>query len=430
MNSASRRIAATLALLGIAPSSSASAETLREAIAAAYATNPVLAEARARQDALSEAPEQERAAGRLTAQSSASGGYSRFGYDKGADAAGSASLPIWSGGRVRSAVRAAQGDVAAGAQGVRDTEAFVLEQVVATYADLLYAQQAVAVTEADIELLDRQVAEAQARYTLGQSTRTDVAQLRAQRDSAVATLADAQRSLASVAADYRAQVGHDPQALEPRIVPPAGMPGTLDEARLVAIDANPLVARARAIAAADAARIDRERAERAPSVSLGGDYGYGVSLGTRSHAYENAAVAGVTLRLPLLTGGLVASRVRQAKATYRADGFAVASAEREATRNADAAWAALAAAKAQGQANDQRVAAAQLALDGVRAEYAYDLRSTLDILVADESLRSAQLALARSRSDLLIAQANLLRAIGRLDSTSYADVTPTAKTEG
>ena len=37
------------------------------------------------------------------------------------------------------------------------------------------------------------------------------------------------------------------------------------------------------------------------------------------------------------------------------------------------------------------------------------LRTTLDILVADESLRAAQLALARSRSDALVAQAELLR---------------------
>ena len=67
----------------------------------------------------------------------------------------------------------------------------------------------------------------------------------------------------------------------------------------------------------------------------------------------------------------------------------------------------------------RRVDAAELALKGVRAEYAFGLRSTLDILVADESLRGAQLALARSRSDTLIAQAALLRATGRLDDTAF-----------
>jgi outer membrane protein len=55
----------------------------------------------------------------------------------------------------------------------------------------------------------------------------------------------------------------------------------------------------------------------------------------------------------------------------------------------------------------------------VRAEYAFGLRSTLDILVADESLRAAQLALARNRSDLVIAQAALLHATGLLDRNAY-----------
>ncbi len=45
----------------------ASAETLREAIAAAWEGNPELAAARARQEALAETPDQARAAGRLTA---------------------------------------------------------------------------------------------------------------------------------------------------------------------------------------------------------------------------------------------------------------------------------------------------------------------------------------------------------------------------
>lgn len=80
-----------------------------------------------------------------------------------------------------SAVRVAQGNVAAGAEGLRDSEAAVLEAVVGAYADVLYSQQAVEVAGADIGLLDAQVSEARARFDRGQATRTDVAQLQAQR---------------------------------------------------------------------------------------------------------------------------------------------------------------------------------------------------------------------------------------------------------
>ena len=398
-------------------SGTASAETLREAIAAAYATNPQLAAARARQEALAETSEQARASGRLTAEADGTGGYSRFEYGKGGSGSVTASLPVWTGGRVSSAVRAASGDVAAGAEGVRDTEAAVLEKVVGTYADLLYVQQAVAVARADIELLDNQVAEARSRFKLGQATRTDVAQLEAQRESAVSALADAEGAAASVAATYRATVGHVAGALEAAPATPTTLPSTIDAARSRAVAANPIVRQQQLAAGADAARVDQQRAERNPYVGLGGTYGYAAGQGRSG--YANAAVAGVTLRVPLLTGGLVSSRVRQAEAVYRADRFGIDAAERDATRLAETAWANLAAAQARVQANARRVEAAELALKGVRAEYAFSLRTTLDILIADESLRAAQLALARSRSDVLIGQAALLRSIGRLGPDSY-----------
>lgn len=132
-----------------------------------------------------------------------------------------------------------------------------------------------------------------------------------------------------------------------------------------------------------------------------------------------AAFGGVTLHVPLLTGGLVRAKVREAEAIHRADLFATAAAQREAERAADTAWANLAAARSRILANQARVDAADLALKGVRAEYGFSLRSTLDILIADEALRAAQLALAQSRADVLIAQAALLRAVGRLYDGSF-----------
>lgn len=62
--------------------SPAAAETLPEAIARAWATNPELAAARVRQEALAETPEQARAAGRLTADIDGNAGYDRLGYGR------------------------------------------------------------------------------------------------------------------------------------------------------------------------------------------------------------------------------------------------------------------------------------------------------------------------------------------------------------
>lgn len=398
----------------------ASAETLHDAIAAALTTNPTVAAAEARQQALAETPEQARATGRLTVSADSSAGYQRYGYGRGADATINAVLPIWSGGRVRSAVRAASSDVAAGAENLRDTTASVLQSVVTAYADLLYDQQAVEIAEADIKLLDSQVAELQARYKLGTVTKTDVARLAAQRASAVASLANAHAALDIDRATYLALVGHDPGELAPAPEIVTALPGTLDQARSRALASNSLYLASQQATRAAAARIDQARANGAPSLSLQGGYGYATDLARGGdRGYPETAAAGIALHVPILTGGLVASQVREADAQYHASRYDADAAGREATRSADSAWAALASAKAQAAANEQSVTAATLALQGVRAEYAFALRSTLDILVADESLRGAQLALARNRSDALIAEAALLRATGYLDPDAF-----------
>ena len=85
----------------------------------------------------------------------------------------------------------------------------MLESVVGAYAALLYNQQAVEVARVGIQRLDGQVAEARSRFGLGQVTRTDVAQLEAQRASVAGNLADAEGALQTAAASYRAIVGQE-----------------------------------------------------------------------------------------------------------------------------------------------------------------------------------------------------------------------------
>lgn len=412
-----RALIASAALLVAQP---AHAETLREAIAVAYVTNPELAEARARQDAREEAPEQARAEGRPTLSADAGAGYDHLGLGEAGSANLTGTIPIWTGGRVSSAVRAANADVAAGEQRVRDREAAMLERVVFAYADLLFAQEAVEIARIGIERLDRQMEEAQLRFDLGEATRTDVAQLRAQRASVVANLADAEAALVSAAAAYRAVVGENPGDLVADIPPPQALPQNLAVARAAAESSNPLLLEQMRIADASAARIDRERAARAPSVDLAGGYGRGAQFADGDlRGFESAATIGLSFRMPIFTGGLVPSRVREAEATYRAERFATAAVEREVIRIVDTAWASLLAARLRLEANKEGLDAAELALNGVRAEYEFGLRSTIDILIAEQSYRAAQLALARSRSDLLIAQAAVLRASGRLDRGAY-----------
>ncbi len=409
-------VAAGLALLLAQP---IHAETLRDAVAIAYETNPLLAEAKARQIAQGERTEQARAEGRLVVDSDASVGYNRLGNGEAATATISADLPIWTGGRVGASVRAAALEESAGEQRVRDVEAQVLERLVIAYADVLFAQQSVEVARIGISRLEQQLEEAQSRFDLGDATLTDVAQLRTQRASVVANLGDARASLATAVAAYREIVGREPGELA-EFIPPPQLPADLMSAQDLARSRNPLLLEQTQIAGAAGARVARAQAERRPFVSLGGEYGRGVQINDSNlRGFVNGSSVGVTVTMPIFNGGLLNSRVREAQAIKRADEFAVEAIERQVIRDVETAWARLEAAKFRLQASMDGLDAADLALKGVKAEYAFALRSTLDILIAEENFRAAQLAVARSRSDVLIEQARLLRATGLLEKNAY-----------
>lgn len=413
-------LVASLAVIAANFASPSQAETLSEAIARVYETNPEIAAARANLEALGELPIQVRAEARPTVDAGLNGGYDNTGFGTTAATDVSARWQIWSGGRVSASSAAAEADVAAGAEELRDIEADVVERVVVAYANLLLAQESVGVARQGIERLDRQVEEARLRFDLGRATLTDVSQLEAQRASVSENLAIAENDLAVSNAAYQAVVGREPGQLEEESPNPIDLPTSREEARDRALVGNPVLQQQQRNADAALFRVREARAGRAPIIELGGSFARAGRLrGARFNDLTSDASVGIGIRIPILTGGLVPSQVRASEATYRAEQHTIEAVEREVTRITDVAWADFIAAQSRLKANEYRVEAAELALQGILLEYNLGLRSTIDILVADDALRAAQVALAASRADILIAQAGLLRATGNLERQAY-----------
>ncbi len=63
-----------------------------------------------------------------------------------------------------------------------------------------------------------------------------------------------------------------------------------------------------------------------------------------------------------------------------------------------------------------QVRAAQIANDGIAAEYERGSRTTLDVIQSNALLLAAQISLASSEKNYLMAQYNLLKAVGLLNS--------------
>jgi outer membrane protein len=240
-------------LLGAA-AAPAWSETLADAVALAYETNPTLQAQRATQRALDETYVQARSGWRPTLNLQAVATYDQTRVPRAASNfltppgiretnTGSLALtftqPLWTGGRVAAAVSAAQADVLQGRENLRRLEGQVLQAVIQAYEDVRRDQEALGIRQEDMGVLQKQLEESRARFDVGEITRTDVAQSEARLAAAQALLQSSQAQLAVSRANYAALVGQNPGDLAPEPSLAYLLPGNVDDAFDVAEKFNP-----------------------------------------------------------------------------------------------------------------------------------------------------------------------------------------------
>lgn len=414
------------------------ADTLQEAIALAYRTNPSLLAQRANQRALDESIVQARAGLRPTLDVTLSGSYTRTdspvtgtppftsgGVDNSDSASASIGLGqnIWTGGRVAHAITAAEADILAGRENLRDIEQSVLALVIQSYADVIRDTEILRIREANLTVLRRQLDESTARFEVGEITRTDVAQSEARLAQSEADLANARAQLSVSRAAYAAVVGQTPGDLAPMPVLP-GVPSDFDAALDVALVDNPGVRAATYTLQAAEANVAAAKAEFLPSLRATASYGgSNADFDRIGDIGDNTRLtAGATLSVPLFTGGLNSSRVAQALERSNAAQISVEGERRNTLQAVSSAYAQSISARATLQAGQEAVRAATVAAEGVRQEAQVGLRTTLDVLNQELELRNAQVTLASAQRNEYVAQANLLAAMGRLEGP---DLDPT-----
>jgi len=399
------------------------AETLKDALALAYQTNPTLLAQRANQRALDESIVQARAGLRPQLDVTLGANYSRSDSatlgvtetDTGGVSIG-LSQTLWSGGRIGHGISAAEAEILAGRENLRDIEQSVLASVIQAYADVLRDDEILAIRQSNLGVLQRQLEEASARFEVGEITRTDVAQSESRLAQSEADLANARAQLSVSRAVYAAVVGQAPGDLAPMPELP-GVPTDFDNALDVALMDNPSIRAAGYSLRAAEANVAAAKAEYMPSARLTASYGGSTAdLGNLNDiADETRFQAGATISVPLFTGGLNSSRVAQALERANVAQISVEGERRSTLQAVSSAYAQSISARATLQAGEEAVRAATVAAEGVRQEAQVGLRTTLDVLNQELELRNAQITLASARRNEYVAQANLLAAMGRLE---------------
>ena len=424
-----------LSAAGLQP---AAAETLNEALAAAYSSNPTLLAQRARLRATDESLPEARSgwlptvtadgdAGAATVDSSVSGQQDLNPLSYGL----SLRQPLYSGGRTVAGTSRARNLIMAERALLRSVEQTVLLEAATAYIDVVRDTVVLELNTNNEQVLRRELNATEDRYRVGELTLTDVAQAKARLAGAVAGRIRAQGDLEAARAEYVRVIGKTPENLT---VPPliGGLPTTLQQTLNILQNDNPDLIAARYQEQAAINEIALIKGELLPTLSLDGRV---------THNEENAAPgvdtdsASITaqLTIPLYQAGGPSARVRQAKQLANERRIAVDEAERAAIAFATSSWQALEVALAAEAQFEAQVEANKVALEGTREQARVGSRILLDVLNAEQELLDAQVLLVVAKRTSFVASLALLASVGQLtardlnlpveyyDETAYFD---------
>jgi outer membrane protein len=427
---ASWRLAGTASLLALcALAMPAQADNLREALVAAYNTNPTLEGARDNQRAVDETVPIARAQGLPSANITAT--HTEFirqsanaftAPERNLGVVAGVLVPVYSGGAVRNSIAAAKERVEAGQADLRNTESTLFANVVAAYMDVLRTEALVALAANNVAVLRTNLEATSDRFQIGDLTITDVAQSRSRLAVAEGELQSAEANLIAARETYVRLVGQAPGDLE---APPPlpGLPDTVGAAIVTALENNPNLQAAKLRAEAAGFDTKAAGAGRLPTVGLfvNGQYSdfYGTLGGPISADFvqrETTANAGVRVTIPLFQGGLPAAQQRQAGARESAALEDVIAAERQIIAETRATYANWQAANAVIKSAQAAVEAAELSLEGVRAENSIGNRTIIEVLNAEQELVQARAQLVTARRNAYVAGFNLLALMGKAEA--------------
>jgi outer membrane protein len=414
----------------------ARAETLPDALAKAYQTNPQLNSERARQRATDENVPQALAGYRPQIVASLSAGLQAVRNLLPDNTIQSATLKPWTigvtvtqtlfnGFKTANSVRVAELQVQSGREALRNVGQGVLLDAVTTYTNVLANQSLVTAQRANVAFLRETLGITQKRLNAGDVTPTDTAQAEARLNRGLADLNAAEVALAISQATYAQVVGSPPAQLSPAETVDRYLPRSRDDATGMAFREHPAVMAAAFDVDVASTSIRVAESSLMPTITLQGSASRSRDADPTLSTFgtDQASVTG-QLTQPIYDGGTAASQTRQAKEVAAQSRLVLDQVRNQARTAAIGAWVANEGAKIAVTASESEVRAATVALAGVQKEAAGGQRTTVDVLNSQQDLISAKARLIGAQRDRVIASYTLLSATGRLDVKTLALNTP------
>lgn len=310
------------------------------------------------------------------------------------------------------------------------------QRVAQQYFAVLQAQDTVKANEAARDAVALQLQQAERRFEVGLIAITDVQETRAERDNAAAAVIAAKRALSSAEEALRATIGEIPGGLnEPGEDMPLQSPNPSSEEAWVraAMEQNSALISSRL--AADIAR-DQVRGAfngHLPSIDVVAGRTYSDANGRRISSVaggqntSNASEAygkslGLQITLPIFSGGVTQSRVRESQYRWIAAKERLERTSRTTERNARDAYLGVNSEIARVQALKQALESSRTALSATEAGYEVGTRTTVDVLNSRRLLIQAQTSYSAAKYSYLNNLIQLRLAAGDLDRSTIEQI--------
>ncbi|PMS18586.1 porin [Trinickia dabaoshanensis] len=305
----------------------------------------------------------------------------------------------------------------------------LLLQVAQSYFAVLAAQDDVAALQSthDAALQARDIA--QGRFDTGDASITDVSDAQSGADLAQAQWLAAQTTLDLKRAELQDLTGPSEAAIRP--LPASARveslaTGSFADWQSHAMLDNPLIALRRL--GVDSARAETSRYRPGAGTTVDafasyiGDRANGAGYGGNSSMRSNSAVVGITVTIPLYTGGLRHAKAQESAALLKRADLDEDAARVSVAREVRQAFLGMQSAQIQVRALTQALGSAQLQLDANRTGFETGERPSIDVLNAQRVLFSTQRDLAAARYQVLFNRLRLAAAAGELDEDEIARI--------
>jgi len=307
-------------------------------------------------------------------------------------------------------------------------------RVAQAYFNVLSALDGLEANQASLEAISRQLDQANKRFEVGLIAITDVQEAKAARDTAAAAVIAAKRTLATAGDQLSEITGQKYDALnKPGDDMPLNTPQPANEDEWVTVSLDQNVSLLSSRLAADIARENvkiafgghlptldviasksRTTTDKELSLPPGPPFAQDTAINDRQYTLQ--------LTVPLFSGGLTQSRVRQSQYLWIAAKEQVVQTSRATERQARDAYLGVISGIARVRALRQALESSQTALKATEAGYEVGTRTAVDVLNSRRILVQAQTDYAVSRYDYIVSVIQLRLASGNLSRTDVTEV--------